>query len=111
MRVIEEYVKSEEKLKGTANGDYSIYAEHPCQMKYNIVKTLCSNDKQALETLCDVAKKKRFTVKVYDLSTSWGRLRAFTKGIKTIPAIAIGFFKVDGIPNREELLKILERTH
>lgn len=111
MRVIEVYVKSEEKLKGTANGDYSIYAEHPCEVKYNIMKTLCSNDKQALETLCDVAKKKRSVVKVYDLSTSWGRLKAFTRGIRTVPAIAIGSSKIDGIPNREELLKILERTH
>jgi hypothetical protein len=110
MRAIEVYLKSEEQLKGTANGDYSIYAEHPCEVKYNIIRTLCSNDRQALEILCDVAKKKRSAVKVYDLSTSWGRLKAFAKGIKTVPAVAIGSSKINGIPNREELLKILERT-
>ena len=111
MRVIEVYVRSEEKVKGTADGDYSIYAEHPCQAKSNIAKILCSNDKQALEMLCDVAKEKSFAVKVCDLSTSWGRLKAFAKGIKTVPAIIIGSSKIDGIPDREELLKILERTH
>ena len=111
MKVIEVYVKSEEQLKGSADGDYSIYDEHPCQVKYNIVKTLCPIDKQALETLCDVAKEKHFTVKVYDLSTSWGRLKAFTKGIKIIPATAVGSLRINSIPNREELLKMLEHTH
>jgi hypothetical protein len=110
MKVIEVYVRSEEKLKGTADGDYSIYAEHPCDAKYNIIKTLCSSDKQALEILCDVAKEKSSAVKVYDVSTSWGKLKAFTKRIKIVPAIAIGSLKINGIPSREELLKALECT-
>jgi len=110
MKLIEVYIKTEETLKGTADGDYSIYTEHPCQVKYDLLKALSSNDKQALETLCDVAKEKRFKVKVYDLSTSWGRLKAFTRGIKIVPSTVIRSSRINGIPNRAELLKTLEHT-
>jgi hypothetical protein len=109
-RVIEVYVKSEETLE-RPTGDYSIYDEHPCQMKHDVMKILRPDDKRALEILHDVAKEKKSTVKVYDLLTSWGRLKAFARGIKTAPTVVIGSSKIEHMPDREELLKILEHAN
>jgi len=40
MKKVELYVKSEEELKAPSNGNFAFFAEHPCQTKYNITRTL-----------------------------------------------------------------------
>ncbi len=107
MEMIELYVKSEERLKSRPDRDYSIYAEHPCQVKYNITKTLSSADLEALEMLKLIAEEKGLTLRVYDLSNFKGKLKAFTRGINKTPVTVIGAKRIYGIPKREELLKML----
>ncbi|MDH7563979.1 MAG: hypothetical protein QHH24_03730 [Candidatus Bathyarchaeota archaeon] len=107
MRTIEVYIKSEEKLKPFADGDYSVYDAHPCWAKYNVEKHLSSTDREALEALITAAKEKGFRVRTYDIKTRKGRLIAALKGIKNVPATVVGNRKTDGIPAKEKLLELL----
>jgi protein-disulfide isomerase len=107
MEIIELYVKSEKRLKPHPDRDYSIYAEHPCQVKYNIMKTLSAADLKALEMLTSMAEEKGLTLRVYDLSNFKGKLKALMRGITKTPVLVVGAHKINGVPKMEELLKVL----
>jgi len=107
MKTIELYVKCEEQLKPPPDGSYADYAYHPCQAKYNITKILSPTESKALEMLETVAKEKGVKLKVYDVTTFRGKLKAFSRRIKNTPCIVIGARKVGGSPNKEELLQML----
>ncbi|MBS7632620.1 hypothetical protein KEJ15_03220 [Candidatus Bathyarchaeota archaeon] len=107
MRTIEVYIRSEEKLKPFADGDYSVYDVHPCWAKYSVEKHLSPTDREALDTLMTVAKEKDLCIRVYDVATRRGRLIAALKGIRKVPAMIIGKRKIEGIPAKERLLELL----
>lgn len=107
MKTVELYVKSEEEPKAPPNGNFAIFAEHPCQTKYNIIRSLPQNDKKALELLTTFTKGNRLKLKVYDISTLKGELKAKIKGVKTTPATIIGTHKIYGVPDVEMLQKML----
>jgi len=107
MKTLELYIKSEEELKAPSDGNFAIFAEHPCQTKYNIISSLPENDKKALELLTTFAKENELNLKVYDISTLKGKLKATIKSVKTTPTIIIGTHKIYGLPNLEMLQKML----
>ncbi|MGD0978462.1 MAG: hypothetical protein ABR962_04900 [Candidatus Bathyarchaeia archaeon] len=104
-RTVEVYVRSEETLDPPPGGNYADYDAHPCLEKYYLRKTLPPDLEQAIKALAAAAQEKGLTLKIYDVSTTVGRLRARVKGIKTTPVTIASGRKIDGIPTIEELSK------
>ncbi len=109
MKTVELYVRGEEELKAPSDGNFAIFAEHPCQTKYNIIKSLPQNDKKALELLKLFSKENRLSLKVYDISTLRGKLKAAIKGVRITPTIIIDNHKINGFPDIEMLQKTLRK--
>ncbi|MBI5000664.1 MAG: thioredoxin family protein [Euryarchaeota archaeon] len=49
-------------------------------------------------------------MKVYDISGLLTKRRARAKGIKSVPAVVIGEYKIEGVPTLEELEDILAKA-
>jgi hypothetical protein len=102
-KTVEVYVRREEKLDPPPGGSYADYDAHPCLEKYYMRKTLPPDLEQAIKALAVAAKEKGLCLKIYDVSTTVGRLRARVKGIKTTPVLVANGRKIGGIPTIEEL--------
>jgi hypothetical protein len=84
-------------------------ADHPCsdiQAKTN--KVMIESDRHILEIVDDVARMKELEVKVFDVSTFKGKLRAGLKGVHRTPAILIGNEQIEGDLSSETLRSRLE---
>jgi hypothetical protein len=105
-RTVEVYVKSEKKLDPPPGGSYADYDAHPCLQKRYIRNILPPDLEKAIKALGVSAQEKGLTLKIYDISTTVGRLRARVKGIKTTPVTIASGRKIGGIPTIEELSEI-----
>ncbi|MEM2975731.1 MAG: thioredoxin family protein [Candidatus Bathyarchaeia archaeon] len=72
-------------------------------------RVMLEADKIALEVVREVAREKNVRVEVIDVSTFRGKLRAKSVGIKETPTIMIGGNKIEGIPEKEQILKLLQQ--
>ncbi len=66
--------------------------------------------KQAIEIAEKVAKTNRMHIKVYNLSSRKGKLKALFKGVREAPAVIIEKQKLTGEITEKKLLHLLEKT-
>ncbi len=114
-KVIEVYVKNEYVPVQTDYSSFAtdhaacrgtIYKEESYQ-KFKTKKVIAPTDTKALETIEKIAKQNDLILKVYNISTFKGRLKALSRGIKLTPTIVVGTHKITGVPKREELLAMI----
>lgn len=85
---------------------------HPCVgtlpgVQIREERVLPKADKEALDVVMAVADEKGLKVKVYNLSTTVGRLRARFRGISRTPAVFVGEKRIDGEILRDSILNAL----
>ena len=86
---------------------------HPCAgsalgVTYEAESVLTEDDQQALDIVRAIAKEKGLEVKVYNLSTTTGRLKARFKGVEKTPTIQVGDKRIYGTIEKDSILKTLE---
>lgn len=87
----------------TATGQVDIHRP-TSRLQFKSVRKLREADKKALDVVLGVAKEKEWKVKVCNLSTFTGKVKATFKGVKTTPTIIIGKHRITGIPKEQDLL-------
>lgn len=72
---------------------------HQCLSKkvLGTEKIMTEADKLALETVNEFAEEKGLLVKVYDVLSYKGRLRAILRGIRRTPTVLIGKGRIEGV--------------
>ena len=111
-KVIEIFVKNRKVL--TESPCYvRVESGHPCAgstpgVTYEEESALTEDDQRALDIVRAIAKEKGLEVKVYNLSTTVGRLKARFKGVEKTPTIQVGDRRIDGTIERDSILKTLE---
>ena len=105
---IEVYVKNEE----VATGDAYIgkpMGDHWCTFKETLKteKVMPEADRLALEVVNEIARERGLEVEVCDVSCFKGKLKAKSKGITQTPTIVIGEKRIEGIPEKKQILSIL----
>ena len=96
MGKIEVYIKNEKVT--LTQGLLHPLDEHPC-LDRNISRTesiLSDRDKLALTFVEQFASERSLPMEVYDVHTYRGRLRAFLKGIRTMPTVIVGNHRFEG---------------
>jgi hypothetical protein len=104
MKAIEIYIKTEERLQPPSGGTYADYDAHPCLQKYNIQRIVPPDVERALQALEATATLKKIPLKIYDLTTFTGKLKAFSRGIKSTPFTIIGSQRIEGIADPSKLV-------
>lgn len=110
-KVIEVYVRNMEVPTGVEHGYYLASPGHECT-KTPITaavmeKVLPEADKKALEISLVVAEERRLKVKVYNISTLRGKLRAQLKGIYKTPTVIIENYRIEDVIAKDRLLSVL----
>jgi hypothetical protein len=106
MKAIEVYIKTEERLQPPPDGSYADYDAHPCLQKRNIRKMIPPDVERALKILDTAAAQKNMTLKIYDVATFTGKLKASFKGIKTTPFTIIGAQRIEGVADLSNIVNI-----
>lgn len=106
MKVIEVYIKTEERLQPPPGGSYADYDAHPCWQKHNIRRIIPSDIERALKVLEAAATQKNMTLKIYDITTITGKLKAFIRGIKTTPFTIIDSHRIEGIADPDKFVNV-----
>lgn len=106
---IEVYVKNEEVVVGKDMIGRPV-AGHWCTAKDTLKteKVMPEADRAALEVVNKVAEEKGVNVEVVDVSTFFGRLKAKRAGVKETPTIIIGKNKIEGVPEKEQVLRVVQ---
>ncbi|MEM4704018.1 MAG: hypothetical protein QXJ02_03010 [Candidatus Bathyarchaeia archaeon] len=107
MKAVEIYIKTEERLQPPPGGSYADYDAHPCWQKHNIQRIIPPDQEKALKILKAAAEQKNITLKIYDVKTFSGKIKAFIHGIRTTPFTIIGTKRIEGIANLDALEKII----
>jgi hypothetical protein len=116
MQEVELYVKTERKFspetheaagvcEHTITGQVDMYRPH-CMIGLKKTKALTGADISALQIVQDVADKKMWKVKVYDISSFSGKMKARMNEIRTTPTLLINNFRIEGVPERDRLLSL-----
>lgn len=111
-KVIEVFVKNR-KVLTESPCFVRVEAGHPCAgiapgVTYQEESVLSKDDQHALDIVRAIAKEKGLDVKVYNLSTTTGRLKARFKGVEKTPTILVGDKKIDGTIARDSILNALK---
>jgi hypothetical protein len=98
---IEVYIRTEEILTSESITGRPIFdgvTIHYCTMKETAKKekVIPEADRLALEVVKEFADSKGIRVEVCDVSTLRGKLRARSRGIKTIPTIVVCGNRIEG---------------
>jgi hypothetical protein len=108
---VEVYIKREEVVVGQTVIGRPIMG-HWCTAK-NTLKTekvMPEDDRIALEIVKEVAKERDVRVDVIDTSSFRGMLKAKSAGVNKTPTIVIGKNKIEGVPEKGQILKLLYDT-
>jgi hypothetical protein len=107
---IEVYIKNEEVVTGRSYIGRPI-ADHWCTFKETVKmeKVLSEADRQTLEIVKEIAEKKNLSVMVYNVSHFTAKIRGKSKGVTKTPTIIIGDAKIEGVPDKEQILKLLQQ--
>jgi hypothetical protein len=108
---IKVYVKNEEVDIGHAVIGFPIPDYGMCSWKdtFKTEKVMSEADRITLEVVNEVAKEKGVKVELIDVSTFSGKLKAKRAGVKETPTIIVGENKIEGIPEKEQNLKLLQQ--
>jgi len=110
-KVIEVYVKNMTAVVGTEQAFYTVCPGHECTRTpatfAKTEKVLPEADKSALSLSLALAEENKFNVKVHNLSTWRGKLRARLKGVEKTPTIIIGNHRIEDAITKDRLLSML----
>jgi len=113
-KTIEIFVKNQ---KVVVEGECVMPREpaHPCSgttstVAYSEESVLPEADRQMLELAKAVAEEKGLQVRIHNLATNIGKLKAGLKGVKKTPTIIVGARKLDGRIAKENILEVLEQS-
>ena len=117
VRTIDVFVKNMEVFVKTFQTYESVHPECPRSHRGYLFgfptiapiyeSILPETHQQAIEVAKKVANEKGVELKVYNLSSKAGRLKAFMKGVKRTPTIIIDNYKVTDKISEEELSRLL----
>jgi pyruvate/2-oxoglutarate/acetoin dehydrogenase E1 component len=109
MDKIKVYIRNEEVVVGQIMIGRPLQG-HWCTAKETLKtsKVMSQADMAALEVVKEIAEERGIKVEVIDVSTLTGRLKATFEGVKNTPTIIIGGEKIEGIPNRDQILKLIQ---
>jgi hypothetical protein len=65
-------------------------------------------EKTTLKFWEELCNEKRVELRIYDVRTFTGRMRARFRGVKKTPTIILGENRVEGTPEREQILCLLK---
>lgn len=109
-KIIEVYVRNEIAsdvyremgCEHTATGQVDI--DRPAsKLQFRKIRRLPEADEEALDVVLEVAKEKGWEVKVYNVDTFRGRLKARLKGINETPTVIVGKHRIKGVPQEQDL--------
>lgn len=105
---VEVYAKNEEVVTGDAHIGRPM-GDHWCTFKETLKteKVMSEADKLALKVVNEIAAERGLVVEVYDVSCFKGKLKAKSKGVRQTPTILIGEKRIEGIPEKKQLLSLL----
>jgi len=113
-KTIEVYIKNKEvvtstRLEGrplTAGGEV-----HYCSVKEfsKTEKVISEEDGAALKLVKEFTSENNFKLRIIDVSSSRGKLRARLKGVRTTPTIIVGSRHLIGTPKRETFETLLRQ--
>jgi hypothetical protein len=106
MQAIEVYIKTEERLQPPPSGSYADYDAHPCLQKYNVRRMIPPDFERALKNLETAATQRKITLKIYDVTTLTGKLKAFVRGVKTTPFTIVGAQRIEGLADLSKLVSV-----
>jgi hypothetical protein len=109
--IIEVFVRNQ---KVVVEGECVVPQEpaHPCSgttstVAYSEESVLPQADQQVLDLARAVAEEKGLQVRVHNLATRMGKLRASLKGVEKTPAIIVGAKKLVGNTTKTDILEAL----
>lgn len=111
LETIEVYIRAEEVLTNEATTGAPLFdgvTTHYCTMKQTAKKEkiIPEADGWALEIVREFAASKGMHLEVWDVSTLKGKLKAKAEGIKTIPTMLVGGFRLEG----EQFSRVTKET-
>lgn len=77
-------------------------------VKYKTEKIMPETDGSALKVVCEVCDELGAELKIHDIGSFKGKILARLKGIKNTPTIIIGKNKIEGVPEKEQLMSLLK---
>lgn len=109
MAKIELFVKEKEITTGKVYIGSPV-REHWCTFKEGVKKEkiMPEDDKKTLEIVQKLARENGVHVKVHNISSFGGRLKARRRGVKNTPTIIIGKQKIEGMPSKKQILDLLQ---
>ncbi|MFX0069078.1 MAG: DsbA family protein [Promethearchaeota archaeon] len=109
MTRIEVFIKEKEIATGKVYVGSPV-REHWCTFKEGVrkEKIMPEDDKKALEIVQKLAKENGLDIKVHNVSSFRGRLKARRSGVNNTPTIIIGKQKIEGMPTKEQILDLLQ---
>jgi hypothetical protein len=112
-KVIEVYVKNRKELtisecRVLVDEGHAACAGSAPGITCKEESVLSDIDKQVIKTAKAIAKEKGMKVKVYNLSTTLGKLKARFKGVEKSPTILVGDKRIDGEIDRDSVLNALD---
>jgi len=109
VREIEVFVKSQEVLSPIeVDVEHSCYHGTAREIGCKVERRLPKFDKHVLNTVRVVAEEKGLKVKVYNISTLSGRLRARLKGVQKTPTIFVNNKRICEKVSKRRLLDALK---
>ena len=111
-RVIEVFVKNK-KVLTESPCLVRVESGHPCAgakpgVTYEKKSVLAEPDKLALDIVRDIAGERELEVKVYNVSTTMGRLKARFRRVKKTPTVLIGDKRIDEKIEKDTILNALK---
>lgn len=111
-RVIEVFVRNNEVPVGIFQTFEFSTPGHPCTRKPVTVPVLEAilpeHHRKAVEIAERLAEEKGMKLKIYNLSTKMGKLKAFLKGVKETPTIIVENHKICEEITEKKLASLLE---
>jgi hypothetical protein len=83
--------------------------DHWCTFKetYKSEKVMPETDKAALEVAREIAKETGVKLRIYDISSFKGKIKASLRGVRKTPTIIIGKKRMEGVPKKEQLYSLV----
>lgn len=90
------------------SSDSSAWAWGGWAPEHEFEKFISRDDVLALKTAREVAEECGLKLKVYDLSSLTGWISAYVNKVKITPTVLINNNRIEGLPSKDELLKIIQ---
>lgn len=110
MRIIEVYVINKEVITQKSLEGRPVQG-HYCTVR-EISKTekiISEEDEKALQFVETLVTGKDFRIRIFDVASFKGKIRARLKGVKITPTIIVGDRRVVGVPKKEEFEALLRQ--